>query len=145
MKSRSLINVCIAAFLLFGSVSCKKAVEEQYDDILKKLMSDGSWVITKFTENSTDITSSFGGWVCKFHDNNTMTATQGTGASAVVQSGEWQSNITAQTITAQFAPSVGFPLSKINGTWNITSTSATVGKFAQTKGGIPYTMELTKY
>ena len=135
----------MAGFLFVSSLSCKKAIEEQYDDILKKLMSDGSWVITKFTENSGDITPSFSGWVCKFHDNNTMTATQGSGAGAVVQSGDWQSNITAQTITAQFAATVGFPLSKINGTWNITSTSATVGKFAQTKGGIPYTMELTKY
>jgi hypothetical protein len=116
-------------------------VEQQYQDLLKKLMTDGSWVITKFTENGVDITTSFNAWVCKFHDNNTMTATQGT----TVKSGTWQSDLSAQTIGAQFDAGVGDPLQKINGTWNITSTSATVGKFAQTKGGISYTMELTKY
>jgi hypothetical protein len=129
------------AFVVSGGTSCKKAVEQQYQDLLKKLMTDGSWVITKFTENGVDITTSFNAWVCKFHDNNTMTATQGT----TVKSGTWQSDLSAQTIGAQFDAGVGDPLQKINGTWNITSTSATVGKFAQTKGGISYTMELTKY
>lgn len=128
-------------FFLIAAPSCKKAVEQQYDDILKKLMTDGSWVITKFTEGGVDITASFNAWICKFHDDNTMTATQG----ATVQSGTWQSNITAQTITAAFYSSVGDPLKKINGVWAITSSSATVGKFAQTKSGVAYTMELTKY
>jgi hypothetical protein len=128
--------------LILCSLSCKKAVEEQYDDILKKLITDGSWVITKFTEGGTDITGSFGGWVCKFNDNNTLTATQG--ASSNVQTGTWQSNTASQTISAQFSSGVTAPLEKINGTWNITASSATVGKFSQTKSGIFYTMELTK-
>lgn len=145
MKFRSLFALTLLGVFLLSSLSCKKAVEKQYDDILKKLMADGSWIITKFTENSNDITPSFNGWVCKFNDNNTMTATQGAGATATVHSGTWQSNITAQTITAQFTSSVGEPLSKINGTWNITNTTATVGSFSQTKGGVAYTMELTKY
>ena len=145
MRLTSFLAACMMAVLLTGSLSCKKAVEEQYDDIIKKLMTDGSWIITKFTENSADITPSFNAWVCKFYDNNTMSATQGSGPSAVVQSGTWQSNISAQSISAQFANSVGEPLSKINGTWTITSTTPTVGKFSQTKAGIVYTMELTKY
>lgn len=131
----------MVGIMIIGSLSCKKAVEEQYNDIITKLMTDGSWTITKFTENGTDITPSFNAWICKFYDNNTMSATQG----AVVHSGTWQSNVTAYTITAQFAGTVGEPLSKINGTWNITTSTATVGNFTQTKAGVPYTMELTKY
>ncbi len=145
MKARHFIVVCLMGMILLPSISCKKAIEEQYDDILKKLMTDGSWTITSFTEGGADITASFGGWICKFHDNNTMTATQGTAPGAIVHTGAWQSNITAQNITAQFPASVGEPLSKINGTWGITSSSPTVGRFAQTKGSISYTMELTKY
>jgi hypothetical protein len=139
MKTRKILFFSLIAFFLMGA-SCKKAVEQQYDDILKKLMTDGTWIITKFTENGTDITPSFNAWICKFNDDNTVTATQG----VTVKTGTWQSNITAQTIFAQFPSSVGDPVQKLNGTWSITSTSATVGKFAQTKGAIPYTMELTK-
>src|SRR5438128_10690985 len=126
MRTRNFLMLCLVAFFIVGAPSCKKAVEQQYDDILKKLMTDGSWIITKLTEDGVDITASFNAWVCKFNDNNTMSATQGT----TVQTGTWQSNITAQTISAQFAASVGDPLQKINGTWAITSTSATVGKFS---------------
>jgi hypothetical protein len=140
MKIRRVLVFSIMSFLLLCSTSCKKAVEEQYDDVLKKLITDGSWVITKFTEVGVDITGSFGGWVCKFYDNNTLTATQG----LTVQSGTWQSNSTSQTISAQFNSSVTAPLDKINGTWTISATSATVGKFTQTKAGVAYTMELTK-
>lgn len=145
MKTKHLLLLGLLAFSFLTSLSCKKDVEEQYDDILKKLMVDGSWVITKFTEDNADITSSFNGYICKFHDNNTMTATYGTGSAASVLSGTWNTNLTAQTISAQFAGSVGDPFAKINGTWNITSSSATVGKFAQTKNAKNYTMELTKY
>jgi hypothetical protein len=76
MKLKSLFGVCMLGLVLIGSLSCKKAVEEQYNDIIKKLMTDGSWVVTNFTENTTTITSSFNGWVFKFNDNNTVTATQ---------------------------------------------------------------------
>lgn len=141
MKLRSLLSVCMISLVLIGSLSCKKAVEEQYNDIIKKLMTDGSWVITKFTENGTYITSSFNGWVYKFNDNNTITATQG----ATIQSGTWQSDVSTQTITAQFANAVGDPLVKLNGTWKIANSTPTVGNFTQTKNSIPYTMELTKY
>jgi hypothetical protein len=141
MKTRRILILTLMSLFMFTSMSCKKAIEEQYDDVLKKLITDGSWVITKFTEGGTDITGSFGGWICKFYDNNTLTATQATN----VQGGVWQSNTASQTITAQFYASVTAPLDKINGTWTITSTSATVGKFSQTKAGVAYTMELTKY
>jgi hypothetical protein len=141
MKLRSLLGICMLGLVLTGSVSCKKAVEEQYNDIIKKLMTDGTWFVTGFTENGTTITSSFNGWVFKFNDNNTVTATK----VASVQSGTWQSNVTSQTIAAQFAATVGDPLVKLNGTWNITTSTATVGNFTQTKSGVPYTMELTKY
>jgi hypothetical protein len=141
MKTRRFLVLCLLAIAVTASTSCKKAVEQQYEDIVKKLMVDGSWVVTKFTEGGTDITPSFNAWVCKFYDNNTMTATQG----ATVQGGIWQSNLSSQSFTAQFSNSVGDPLQKINGTWSIVSTSATKGGFAQTRNGVAYTMELTKY
>lgn len=145
MKLRSLLGFYMMGMLMIGSLSCKKAAEEQAEDIMKKLMTEGSWIVTDFTENSVDITSSFNGWVCKFNDDNTMIATQGTGTSAVVKSGTWQSNLSAQNIVAQFPPTVTDPLAKLNGTWTIASSLPTKGNFTQTKGGIPYTMELTKY
>ncbi len=50
--------------------------------------------------------------------------------------------ISLQTITAQYNNTVGDPLQETTGTWNITSTSATKGGFAQTKKSVAYTMEL---
>lgn len=141
MKTRRFLMLCLLAFSITGAPSCKKAVEQQYEDIVKKLMTDGSWTITKFTENGNDITSSFNAWICKFYDNNTLTATQG----STIQGGVWQSNVSSQSFSAQFSANVGDPLQKINGTWSIVSTSATKGGFAQTKNGVAYTMELTKY
>ncbi len=140
MRTRHFLVLFMLLFVTTAP-SCKKAVEEQYEDIVKKLMTDGSWIVTKFTENGIDITSSFNAWVCKFYDNNTMTATQ----STTIHSGVWQSNINSQSFTAQFSASVGDPLQKINGTWSVKTTSATKGGFEQTKNGVPYTMELTKY
>lgn len=132
---------CITILMLVAAPSCKKPLEQKYDDIMKQLMTDGSWVITNFTENNVDITPSFNAWVCKFYDNNTLVATQGT----TTQAGTWQSDASSKTVSAQFNYGTGDPLQKINGTWTIVSTLPTVGKFTQTKGGIVYTMELTKY
>jgi len=140
MKFRSLFVACMISLTLIGSVSCKKEAEQQVTDVITKLMTDGTWRVTNFTENSTAITSSFNGWVFKFNDNYTVTATMG----STVYTGSWQSNMSTQTISAQFASTVGNPIIKLNGTWNIGNSSLTVGSFTQTKSGIPYTMELTK-
>lgn len=145
MKTRYLLIPVLMAILATGSVSCRKSVEQQYEDILKKMMVDGSWTISAFSEDSVDITSSFNGWICKFHDDNTMTATSSIALGAGTQTGTWQSNLAAQSITAQFNNTVTDPLKKINGTWTITSSAVNKGKFSQTKDGKNYIMELTKY
>jgi hypothetical protein len=38
---------------------CKKTAEKIGEDLVIKAMTDGQWKITKFTQNSTDITTSF--------------------------------------------------------------------------------------
>lgn len=145
MKPRYLIILLVAGTLLTGAVSCRKTVEQQYEDILKKMMVDGSWTITGFSEDSVDITPSFSGWICKFHDDNTMSATSSSALGSSTQTGTWQSNLAAQSITAQFNSSVTDPLKKINGTWTIISSALNKGKFSQTRDGKNYIMELTKY
>lgn len=140
MSSRRFISVLIVGIFLVVSPSCKKAIEQKYQDIVTQMMVDGTWTVTKFTEGSADVTSSFNGWVFKFNDNNTVNCTLGT----TVQTGNWSSSVSTQTISAQFPSSVGDPLQKLNGTWAIANSTTTVGRFTQTKNGIYYTMELTK-
>lgn len=145
MKTRSILTVAAVMALMIAGVSCKKKLAEQYDDIVKRMMVDGSWIVTNFVEDSSDITSSFNGWICKFHDDYSLTATQSSGLGATTHTGTWQSNLSAQTISAQFSSSVSYPLDLLNGTWTIVSSSASKGKFSQTKSGKIYSMELTKY
>jgi len=129
----------MVTILMIGN-SCKKAVEQQVEDVIKKTITDGTWYVSKFVEGGTDITSSYNGWVCKFNDDNTLVATK----TSTIQTGTWQSNFASQTFSAQFSSAVGDPLQKLNGTWTVVSSTATKGGFSQTKNSVSYIMELTK-
>jgi len=138
---RKYLLLFVLAFMALGNYGCsKKAVEQQYDDILTKLMADGSWRVTKFMEGTTDNTAEFSGWVFTFYQNKTSTAVKGT----TTQTGGWQSDITNQQFIVQPNPSSVYPLQKLEGTWKIVNATATVGSFSQTKSGVNYTLEMTK-
>lgn len=131
----------LAALTITTNVSCSKAkIEQKVEDMAIKLMTDGTWIVTKFIEAQNDITSDFAGWECQFNSNLTSEARKGTQKVA----GTWNASTVTQTITSQFPAGSPVPLEKINGTWKIVKANYTSAEFSQTRSGIEYRMELTK-
>ncbi len=124
--------------LILGS--CEKTVEKVGEDLVIKAMTDGQWKITKFTQNSTDITSSFSGYKFQYYSNKTVDAILN---GVKERSGNWDGNASAQTTWADF-PGSPTPISLINGTWNITNNGWTYVEATQTNGTEIKTMRLDK-
>jgi hypothetical protein len=129
----------LIAFLTF-SLSCKKAKENVYQDLVIKAMTDGQWAITSFTLNGTNITSDFSGYKFQYYSNKTVDAIKN---GIVEKTGTWDGNATAMTTSANF-PSAANPLLLINGSWNIVNNSWTYVIATQTVGSEVKNMRLDK-
>jgi len=114
MKKKIIISLLLIVVL---SPSCKKFIEKQQQNALESIITDGTWIVTRYVENGTDITTSFSGYIFKFNSNKTVT---GTNAGTVVN-GTWSGNISTKTITSDF-PSAGVPIDKLNAIWKVTDS-----------------------
>jgi hypothetical protein len=126
--------------LLILFSGCKKAVENIAEDLVIKAMTDGQWVITSFTQNGMDITSSFSGYKFQYYSNRTVDAIKN---GVTERTGNWDGNATNMTTWANF-PGAPNPISLINGTWNITRNSWTYVEASQTNGTEVKTLRLDK-
>lgn len=130
----------MAILTLTAASSCsKEELQQKVEDIALKVMTDGTWIVTKFMEGPNDITTNFSGWECQFYPDLTCEVRKGTQKVA----GTWSPNTPAQTISAM-VPVGSTPIDKVNGTWKIVKSNYTFGEFTQTKTGLDYRMELTK-
>lgn len=118
---------------------CKKIAEKIAEDAVVKAMTDGQWKITKFTQNGTDITSSFEGYTFQYYSNKTVDAILN---GTKERTGTWDGNAAAMTTWADF-PSAPNPISLINGTWNITNSGWTYVEATQ-NGNETKTLKLVK-
>src|SRR5436190_4110906 len=131
----------LTAILLLTAISgCKKTVENAVQDAIIQAMINGQWVITSFTQNGTDITSSFSGYKFQYYSNKTVDAILN---GVTERSGNWDGNATAMTTWADF-PGAPNPISLINGTWNITDSGWTYVEAKQTNGTEVKTLRLDK-
>jgi len=128
----------LSIIILLGS--CKKTAEKIGEDLVVKAMTDGQWKITKFTQNSTDITSNFSGYKFQYYSNKTVDAILN---GVKDRSGNWDGNASAMTTWADF-PGSQAPISLINGTWNITDSGWTYVEAKQTNGTEVKTLRLDK-
>jgi hypothetical protein len=129
----------LIAFFVF-TISCKKAKENIYQDLVIKAMTDGQWVITSFTLNGTNITSDFAGYKFQYYSNKTVDAIKN---GSVEKTGTWDGNASNMTTSANF-PSAVNPLVHINGNWNIVNNSWTYVVATQTVGTDVKNMRLDK-
>jgi hypothetical protein len=128
-------------FLLVSVLgSCKKTTEKIGEDLVIKAMTDGQWKITKFTQNSTDITASFSGYKFQYYSNKTVDAILN---GTTERTGSWDGNASAKTTYANF-PGAPSPISLINGTWSITNNSWTYVEATQINGAETKTLRLDK-
>jgi hypothetical protein len=122
------------------TLSCKKAKENIYQDLVIKAMTDGQWAITSFTLNGTNITSDFNGYKFQYFSNKTVDAIKN---GTVEKTGTWDGNASNMTTSANF-PSAVNPLLQINGNWNIVNNSWTYVVASQTVGSDVKNMRLDK-
>lgn len=126
------------AVFLFSS--CKKAAEHILQDAVISAMTNGQWVVTSFTDNGSDITSSFSGYKFQYYSNKTVDAIKN---GTVEETGSWDGSATTMTTWANF-PGASFPLDLINGTWHIDNNSWTFVVASQNTGSESKTMRLDK-
>ena len=128
-------------FILFIlATSCKKAVENVQEDLVIKAMTDGQWTVTSFVHNGANITPDFATYRFKYYSNKTVDAIN---SGTVEKTGVWDGNASAMTTSANFTGAV-YPLSLINGSWNILNNGWTYVVASQTSGMETKTMRLDK-
>jgi len=134
---KKLVAVLLLASLLGG---CKKTIENKQEDLVIKAMTDGQWKITSFTLNSAIITADFTNYKFQYYSNKTVDAINN---GTVEKTGTWDGNATTMTTSANFV-SPAYPLSLINGNWQITRNSWTYVEATQVSGADTKTMRLDK-
>lgn len=120
--------------------SCEKTKDAIAQDLVVQAMINGQWIITKFTQSGTDITTNFSGYKFQYFENKTVDAIKN---GVKERTGNWDGNATAMTTWADF-PAAPTPISLINGTWNITKSSWTYVEATQTTGVETKTLRLDK-
>lgn len=135
---KKLITLFLIASVLLGS--CKRTIEQVGEDLVIKAMTDGQWKVTRFTQNGTDITSSFSTYKFQYYSNKTVDAINN---GVKERTGNWDGNAAAMTTWASF-PGATDPIALINGTWNITKNSWTYVEATQTSGTEKKTLRLDK-
>ncbi|MBS1917474.1 MAG: hypothetical protein JST87_14440 [Bacteroidetes bacterium] len=117
MKKKIAALVLFSALLFYG---CKKIIQQQEQNALVSIITNGKWYVQKYVQDTTDITSSFSAYTFQFKSDGTVTGTNGT----VSITGTWSGDLTSKTITSQFPAGSGI-LNDLDGTWKITDSSLT--------------------
>ena len=133
-------KILTAILLLTATLGCKKSIENAVQDAIIQAMTNGQWVITSFTQNGNDITSSFSGYKFQYYSNKTVDAIKN---GTVEKTGTWDGSTASMTTWANF-PNALSPLSLINGTWLINNNSWTFVVASQNNGSEVKTMRLEK-
>lgn len=130
----------IAFFCVILVSGCKKSVESRVEDAVIAAMTNGQWVITKFTQNGNTITTDFSTYKFQYYSNKTVDAIK---SGSVEKTGTWNGDATTMSTSANFTNAV-YPLQLINGNWLITNNSWTFVEATQTIGSEVKTMRLDK-
>ena len=107
-----------SAVLGISIFSCKKLVQQQEQNAAIQIITNGLWYVQTYTNNGTDISSIFSGYVFQFKQDGTVIGTKD--SSSIT--GTWAASIPNRTITSNF-PGAGAPLNKLNSVWKITDSS----------------------
>ena len=97
---RKLLKLFIIAIIAATSLTAcsKEKLEQLVVESGLAIMTEGSWLITKYTEASNNTTASFAGWECHFNADKTAVATKGTTSIT----GSWKASMTHETIISKF-------------------------------------------
>src|SRR6478735_8053569 len=113
--------VLIVLLLIVPAVfSCKKLIEKKKEDVVIDAITNGRWFVKEYRAASLYVTAEFNGYEFQFYTDGRVDGFLNT----TVTNGSWTGDVNQMTITSNF-PSVGQPLSRLNGLWKITDNSYT--------------------
>jgi hypothetical protein len=104
--------------LLVATSGCKKLIDKKIESAMMDAITNGTWYIERYRENTTDITSSFSDYEFKFSKDGTL---KGMREGVDPDNGTWQANIQNSSINTSFPTAID-PLKKVNGLWKITDS-----------------------
>ena len=133
-------NLFLAVMVVSVLTGCKKFVEQQKENFVLSVMTDGQWIVTGFVENGDTITSQFTPYTFQFHRDYTVDAIRD---GVLENKGSWQGDPSTMNITADFT-SPGETLDRINGVWHIYQNSLSYVMASQTDSGIQKFLRLDK-
>jgi hypothetical protein len=136
---KHLLLILLSGILL---VSCKKAIQKQEEKTVISDVTNGLWFVSHFEQDDSDITAAFSGYLFKFNTNNTVTGILNNTDSV---QGEWLANISAKTITSDFA-GAGYPVNRLNATWRVdaSSTDSVSAQWTDTAANMSNYLQLKK-
>jgi hypothetical protein len=100
------------------SYSCKKFIEQQEQNAIVDLVTNGQWRVTGYLDHQTDtLTNNFAGYSFQFNENGTVYGVK----SGQQTNGTWSADVPSKSITSNF-PSAVYPITLLNHTWTITDS-----------------------
>ena len=120
MKPMKLTHLYIAFLFILLAVpfSCKKYIQQQEQNALVKLVTQGTWRVTGYLANDTNnLTASFTGYAFQFNQNGTVYGILNQQQTA----GTWSADVSTKSITSNF-PTAPYPLNMLNYTWIVTDS-----------------------
>jgi len=115
MKKSVVVFPLIFLVILF---SCKKTIQKQEENAALNIMTDGTWKVSQYLQDSVDITSTLSQYNFQFYANGTVTGTNG----SVSATGTWTTNIANHSITSAFPTGSG-AVNELDAVWIITDSS----------------------
>lgn len=116
---KSFLTTLFIFIALSMCISCKKAVQQQEQNIIVQAVTTGHWYVQQYIDTTVDVTADFSGYEFQFYQNGNVDAILG---SVTKSSGTWSSDMTNYTISANFPANASDTLKRLNYTWKITDS-----------------------
>jgi len=131
----------LALLLIFSLTNCKKIKEDIQEKKVLDFITNGQWKIIELTKGSIDYVGDFTGYQFQFKTNNFVDAIK---SGMIQKTGTWQGDVTNYTITSTFPGDTVYPLTLLNGVWQIVDGSDNYVKATKNVGGELSILKLEK-
>ncbi len=105
---------------LFLLPSCKKFIDQQKENYVLKIMTDGHWYVQTYSEAGLDYSYLFTGYEFQFYKNEKVDAIN-TLSSNATTGGTWQADVSTLNFSSNFTVATD-PLQRLNHVWKITDS-----------------------
>ena len=114
MKTAAVVLLCLG----LAVCSCKKYVQQQEQNAVMNIITNGLWRVELFHKDTIDITTSFSSYSFQFRTDGTVSGISNSNSVT----GTWSADVSTRTITS-FFPSGSAVLNELDGVWTITDSS----------------------